>query len=123
MKKTAISLATGCARPLYAKNLHPRVLLGPGDVARLGLQIRSGRGKTIFDAMRRRVDPVIDQILGTEDVAALIADREHKGAFAELAFSEALNIALVGALDNDPRALEATRLYLAGLVGTRMPRC
>ncbi len=111
-----MNLATGCARTLYARNAHPRVLLGPDDVTRLRRQVRTGRGRKIFDAMRRRVAPIIDRMLAADDMPALIADREHKGAFAQLAFAEALNIAMVGALGDDPRAIEAVRRYLGGLV-------
>ncbi|MDP6356448.1 MAG: hypothetical protein QF473_15160 [Planctomycetota bacterium] len=45
---------SGAARDLYRRSVHPRVMLGLEDLARLKDQIRRGAGKKIMEAIRRK---------------------------------------------------------------------
>ena len=42
----------GCAADLYRERVHPRVLIGPDDLARLRDRVKRGGGRRLMQALR-----------------------------------------------------------------------
>ena len=99
----------GAARDLYAANVHPRVCLGPDDVVSLREKIRSGEGRKIMSALRRKVRHVVSFVLESDDLAALLkGDGSHNCPAALIGYGID-DVAMVAALDEDDLTLEAMR--------------
>ena len=99
--------AFGAAKNLYQENVHPRVLLGPDDVARLRDQIRRGDGRKIMSALRRKVQKLVGFVLGAEDLATLLkGDGSHNCEAARISYGID-DLAMVAALDEDADTLSA----------------
>lgn len=86
--------AFACAKHLYDRNIHPRVLLGPDDVLTLKRRIHSGKGKKIMDALRRATHPHVKTVLESDDFGGL---------------GVAHDMAMIGILDDDQRAIDAVK--------------
>src|SRR6185295_15667736 len=94
------------ALPLYAKRIHPRVLVGPDDIATLRKRIRSGYGKKIMDGMRRRIRPIVSHVLAAPDHQRVLKAPLVDGHFGTTNTYALEDIAMVGLIDNDKRAVE-----------------
>lgn len=105
-----------CARPLYRKKLHPRVLCGPADLTRLRKLVTKGEAKTIFDAVHRRHDPVIERILASDNLAELLAF-DRNGYYMSYHWTVELSLHGIGLLAalGDEKALAALRRILNDL--------
>jgi hypothetical protein len=119
---------TGAAAELYLKGIHPRIVTGPADLARLREDGKSGDPKQILDALRLYVRPLIRQVQEADNLPKLVVDWDHAERKPGTAVVMALqDIALVGVLDEDPDAIEAIRRILAispdaGVYGQKGPR-
>ncbi|MCX5658305.1 MAG: heparinase II/III family protein [Planctomycetota bacterium] len=111
-----VSFDFGCAAGLYAKGLHPRLLLNPEDLDRLRTACRSGWCQLALAGLRRKVEPLVQRVLDSPDLSATATqpagkqiDKDPKlpGVAAHLP-----DLALVGLLDHDARALDAARLAI-----------
>ena len=56
----------GHASDLYARNIHPRLMLGPAEILKLRRRTRAGEGKLLLQALRKKVKPFIRQILADD---------------------------------------------------------
>lgn len=96
----------GCAKELFEKGVHPRLFFSPPDIGEMKERVRSGHGKTIFEAVRRRVVGLLKRIPGKRSVVDLALSKEEadRGLAASLS-GQSFEIALVGALADDARAV------------------
>lgn len=103
----------GCAADLYRERVHPRVLIGPDDLARLRDRVKRGGGRRLMQALREKVRPLVEAVLAADELPALIADYnrspEHLGPAIAGGVEE---MAMVAALDLDADTIEATRRVL-----------
>lgn len=103
----------GCAKSLYEQHIHPRVVLGPGDLATLRRKTRAGDGRKILAGLRQKCRPILERIQ---------AARAQPGGLAEalvkpdhlLAWS-VTDLALLGLLDEDTEMMDAARQTLVAL--------
>jgi hypothetical protein len=106
----------GCAADLYRRGLHPRILVGPDDIARLRRQVRRGDGLKIFNAIRGKIAPVVDRLLAAETPEALDAlldpGKSVYESFANRVWNSIHEMAMVAVLADDERALQAARRVL-----------
>lgn len=103
----------GIAEALYARKIHPRVMLGPADVKRLKLQIRREPGRTLFGALRARMRPLAQRVLESGDLRTLIGTWNHTWRDPGTAVVQGLfDLALTGVLADDRELLEAVRRVL-----------
>ncbi|MCX5661615.1 MAG: hypothetical protein NTW19_18210 [Planctomycetota bacterium] len=105
----------GEARDLYRKHIHPRVMYGPSDLARIRRSIRSGRGKTIMDALRKTMQPHVKAINDGVDVVRLLNDQTRWHVAALDLFPRIHDLAMVAVLDDDDDALAAGKAVLRAL--------
>ncbi|MBI2440855.1 MAG: heparinase II/III family protein [Lentisphaerae bacterium] len=112
-----MSFAFACAAALYRKGVHPRLLAGPEDLARLRRRIRAGAGLKIMTALRRKVRPLAESILQSDDLPAFFetAKRSHNEP-AALLFYGLDDLALAAALDRNAEWIEALRRVLAAVI-------
>ena len=109
-----MSYAFGCAKRLYRDNIHPRVLCGPDELAAMSRQIRTGDGKRIMDALRKKLRLIIREVLDAADLGKLLSFY-GTGAWLGSGWKIAMatrDLALVGVLDDDADAIEAARRVL-----------
>lgn len=100
----------GCAKSLYRKSIHPRVLLGPMELKKLKSRILSGDAKKIMAALRRRVFPLVNHVLTSTDLAKRLAWESRQWSDPGILVRMALDdIALVGVLDEEAHVIEALR--------------
>lgn len=108
----------GCAADLYRRGVHPRILVGPDDIARLRRRVRRGDGLKIFNAIRARIAPIVDRLLDADtpealDRLLLLAPGQSVYAgFASHADNAIHEMAMVAVLADDERALAAARRWL-----------
>ncbi|MBI2441925.1 MAG: heparinase II/III family protein [Lentisphaerae bacterium] len=103
----------GCAKPLFDGKIHPRLFCGPQDLLRLRKQIRTGYGLKLMNALRKKVRPLLDVIETADSLPLLIAHhtvRKHPRGGSVLA--ALADIAFVGVLDDNARAVEAAQRVL-----------
>ncbi|MBI3987288.1 MAG: heparinase II/III family protein [Lentisphaerae bacterium] len=103
----------GCAKKLFAGQVHPRLFCGPEELPRLRKNIRHGHGRKLMNALRDKVRPLLEVIETTDSLPMLIAHhtvRKHPRGGTVLAALP--DIALVGVLDRDMRASEAAKRVL-----------
>ncbi|MDP6111169.1 MAG: hypothetical protein QGF00_12060 [Planctomycetota bacterium] len=62
----------GFARDLYDTNIHPRVALGPTDLAEIRQAVKRGNGRKIMTAVRQKVDTIVDLVLASNDLPTLL---------------------------------------------------
>ncbi|MCX5659386.1 MAG: hypothetical protein NTW19_06635 [Planctomycetota bacterium] len=103
----------GSAVKLYQRHTHPRVLFGPDDLPKLKRQVRTGDGRRIMQAIRRKTRPDIDRLLSAAGLAKTIEDAKRRidGSIVWNLF----DMAMVGALDDDADAIAAAKRGLASL--------
>ena len=106
----------GCARQLYERRLHPRLLVGPEDLGSLRDACRRGWCQKVLASLRVKVEPLIAEVLAAKDLSALVGNptgARNGGDPRGQAINNSLDdIVLVGLLENDDRALEAGRRVL-----------
>ena len=111
-----MSFEFGCARKLYEHRVHPRLMLGPDDVADLRVRIRSGWGRKLMAAMREKVGPLAAALAETDDPAGMLAHHNVRtDKRGELVLPALADIALVGVMDEDAACLDAVRKALAAV--------
>ena len=100
-----------CAGQLYRHQRHPRVLFGPDDLPTLRRRVRTGDGRRIMDAIRRKTRPDIKRLLHNKASATSAQDARQQidGSILWNLF----DIAMVGVLDGDADAVAAARRGLA----------
>lgn len=104
----------GCAKALYEKKVHPRVLLGPRDVEVLRAMVRKGDAKKIMQAIRARTRPHVEWLLSYADLAASFTEAAvPRGTPAYGALGAAREMATVALVDEDDDAIEALRRLFA----------
>jgi hypothetical protein len=103
----------GNAAALYKQGTHPRLLIGPDGVLRLQEQIKSGWAGKIMEALRTKVEGLVQSVEQTDDVAALLAHHVVRtDPMGGHVLEGAGDIAMVALLDDDLRAREAVRRIL-----------
>lgn len=104
----------GAAVALYERRVHPRIMLGPDDLAALRERTTAGDGKLLRDGLRAAVRPLVRQVLDAPDLARFIGDWDHAnrkpGSPVVLALED---IAMVAVLEDDADATEAMRRIFA----------
>jgi len=103
----------GCAADLYARNIHPRVMLGPDDVVRLREQVKTGDGKKIMNGLRRLTRPLIEAVLEADDLVTLMKGDGTWTSPGARVSGGIDNMAIVAAVDEDDDAIEALRRLFA----------
>jgi hypothetical protein len=106
----------GCARPLYEKNVHPRVLMGADEIARLRRCVRSGLGRRIFRIMRLKAAAMTQRILTSPDLPEAIGrwNVSWVEPFTNVMWG-LLDTAVVGVLDEDARTTGAVWRVISNL--------
>ncbi|MCX5660613.1 MAG: hypothetical protein NTW19_12960 [Planctomycetota bacterium] len=106
--------AFGCARPLYARGVHPRVMLGPEDVTRLRTLVRKGDGLKVMTALRGKVRRLVESVLTAPDLIEMLLWKKRKwnepGILVRMCLDD---IALVSVIDDDAEGIEAARRVFA----------
>jgi len=117
-----MSFTFGCAKPLYRKHIHPRLLVGPNELEQMRQRTRGGVGKRLLAGMRTRLRPVALEILAAADdkAARAVVDGAYFGRPLWHFLDE---LAALGRLDQDQNCLRAVRRILlaiadAGNAGT-----
>lgn len=104
-------------------NHHPRLLLSTVDVRKLRRGVRAGFGRKLLHALRRKVRPFIEQLRSDEKWVAVLHSQSFFWPKPEAAFMWALpDIALVGILDEDERAVDTVRRVFRALPSVRQPK-
>ncbi len=100
-----------CARELYRRRQHPRVLLGDDDLDRLRRQARTGLGAALMAALRRKAQHFADQIHRDRAwVDLLLQSGQFFWPKPAESFAWALpDMAMVGVLDRDAKLIDAVR--------------
>lgn len=106
-----------CAKNLYVRHVHPRLYCAPDELKRLQNQIRSGNGLLLMAALRKKVRPLVRAV--ERESAKLPAMLAHhtvrKDPYGGLILQYLNDMALVGVLDEDARAINAVVLVLMAL--------
>lgn len=104
-----ISLEFGASAPLYAKGLHPRLLMGPDEVDKLRAACGAGWCKLVLEQLRRKIAPMVEEIEATSDLAEMMKRGPERKSNARGAHIAACldDIAIVGLVDKDERVLKA----------------
>ncbi len=111
-----MNFSFGHAKQLYARRIHPRVVLGPRDVPILRRIIRSGDGRAIMEAIRCKTRPIIERALAAADIRAVLTDPDPSWTSFRVALTwNVRDIAIVAVLDDCPDATETVRRILRGL--------
>ena len=107
----------GIARSLYKAHRHPRLLCDEADLERIKKQVRTGQGKKIYSEFRRKVRVMVEAIEDHPDkLAPLIGHQQvRKDPRGVQVVGSLPDIALVGILENDQRAMRAIRRVLVGI--------
>lgn len=112
--EVTVNYSPGCARALYQNAVHPRVMFGPDDMPMLKDRIESGDGLAVMTALRAKVGRLVDVIHAEKDLERLLAwecrSWNDPGILIRMALQD---IALVAALDEEPRTLDALRRVFA----------
>lgn len=107
----------GCAKPLYEAQVHPRVLIGPRDLEAIRRRSRSGNGRRILESLRAWVGPRVDALLSASDAQAVRAVI-HGATFGVPVYFSLDEVAMLGRIGGDARAIEAARRTLLALADT-----
>lgn len=111
-----MKFAFGCAKPLYARRVHPRVLASPNDLVALRRQVRTGLRGKLMRALREKVAPLTARVLSSKNLTAMISQWNHGWDQPGTAVIQNLHdIAMVGVLDRNPGAVDAVRRVLNAL--------
>lgn len=104
----------GCAQSLYSESIHPRVLASDADVEILRRRALRENGKKVMDGLRVWSTPTVEKILAattSTDVRSPV-DGAYFGTPVVFGLDD---IAMVGRLDKDDRAVEAVRRFLLAM--------
>ncbi|MCX5662639.1 MAG: hypothetical protein NTW19_23410 [Planctomycetota bacterium] len=115
----------GAARKAYRLHQHPRLFCDAADIVKIRRQVRTGLAKKLMNALRERVRPLVTAIEETQDMAGLVGHHTvRKDPRGILAVEGLTEIAAVGVIDEDPRAISAGIRALVALntVGQQGPR-
>lgn len=111
----------GAAASLYQKNIHPRVMVGPADIARLRKLIKgpaSSDAVKIMKGLRRKVAPLIDRIHTIDNLPEVLSQWNARWDLPGTTIVWGLHdIAMVGAIDRDQRVIDAAKKTIAALIG------
>ena len=114
--------AFGCAQSLYADNIHPRVLVGPRDIAALRKRIASGDGRRVMEGIRAQLTPIIDGLHAANDASKMLHQPSNKMVEDSHPLIARLHdLALWAVLDDHERAHETVRRALLGLRHSEPP--
>lgn len=108
-----MNFAFGCARKLYDRNIHPRVLFGPEELEDIRQTIRKGDGKLLMNAIREKTKLDIARLLSDEGVETSV-ERAKVNTDGSMAWN-LFDIAMVGVLDENDDAVRAAKRGLASL--------
>ncbi|MCX5662262.1 MAG: hypothetical protein NTW19_21495 [Planctomycetota bacterium] len=112
------SFEPGCAASDFASGVRPHMLMGAADLPHIAAKCRdkSHWCAAVLNAMRINVAPLVDRVHESKDLHALVGNpnktRNGGDPLGSQVTQQLDNIALVGLLDDDARALEAVRLVL-----------
>jgi hypothetical protein len=104
----------GGARSLYERNVHPRVLIGPRELAAMQRRVHTSRGKKIMNGLRARLRPQVREILDAGDDSKALAVLQS-GYFGQTVFWNLDEIAMMGRIDDDAEAIKAARRMLTAI--------
>jgi len=104
----------GYARGLYAANIHPRVALGPADLADIRLAVKRGAARKVMKAMRHKVGVLTDLILEANDLPALLKGDHTWHSPAARIRGSIDDFAMVAAVDEDARTIDAVTRVMDG---------
>ncbi|MCX5662965.1 MAG: hypothetical protein NTW19_25045 [Planctomycetota bacterium] len=111
-----MTFAFGSAAALYKSRVHPRVLLGPDELAALRRKTRSGLHAKLLAAIRVKTAPLVERVHTTPDLPALLATWNHHWTGPATPVIWGLHdTALAATLDHDARAIDAVRKVLLAL--------
>lgn len=98
----------GQAATLYRKAVHPRLLLDRDGIEELKERAGSSNGRAILRAMRRQVSPAVRVAGEVGDLRNLFSSKDEKARQAgALLHTHVFDLALLGLLQEDDRALDA----------------
>lgn len=107
-----MKLTYGTARSLYAKHVHPRVVMGPADLAELRERTRSGNGRKIRLAVREKAARLFEQVAAAPEPSTWLAgDGTWSSLSAKLLFATD-DMAITALLDNRADYIEQLRTIL-----------
>ena len=113
-----MTFTPGCAQPLYRDNIHPRLLVGPKDLAAMKRKTRAGVGAKILRDIRVHIRPVADRVLAAADENAVL-DIVNGAYFGRELWHFVDELAALGKLDNDVRCIAAARRVLLAIATPR----
>jgi hypothetical protein len=90
-------------------------MLDATDLTRLRRQIRSGDGKKIMSGLRRRVTPLYDAVMDTEDLSVLLAGDGSWNSMGARIYLAIDDMAMVAAIDRDDRAVSSMHKIMDSL--------
>ena len=109
-----MSFDFGVAKKLYAKSQHPRILVDESSLAVLRKKVRTGTPKKLMNALRAFVKPLVEFVEKSDNVAGMFAHHTvRKDPSGGRVIAGLCEIAIVGAVDKDERAINAVRAALA----------
>ncbi|MDP6502352.1 MAG: hypothetical protein QF886_02000, partial [Planctomycetota bacterium] len=97
----------GAARKLYRDGNHPRIMLGPDDIEMMRERVNRGHGKKIMTNLRKKLLPLTDAVLNTNDLETVVRGDDTWNAMgARLGFAMT-DLAFVALLDGNEEIVEA----------------
>lgn len=106
----------GFAKDLYDADVHPRIALGPADLIDIRKAVRRGNGRKVMTALREKVRVLVDLVLSSDNLHELLkGDSTHYSPGARIC-SAIDDISMVGALDEDARAIDAATQVLDTII-------
>jgi len=106
-----VDFSFGCARPLYEQKQHPRVMLGPAEMARLRERTRAGDGRRILSALHEKVIPDVRRFEEWTPDPGATSEANVKQLGRPL-MDTLFDIAIAGVLDEDQRFIQAASRML-----------
>ena len=113
-----MTLRFGDARSLHVRHVHPRLLIGPRELADIRKSITAGRGRKVMEALRESTRPFVEANSSTDAVVRLFGDQTLHGSFAAQTIEKTFDMAMVGVLDDNAGAVDAAANVLRALAKT-----
>jgi hypothetical protein len=110
-----MNLAYGIAKPLYAKQAHPRVLLGPADVAALRACTRIGDGRKIRLAVRGKAARLFAELAAAPEPSTWLGGNGTWSSLSARLMFAVDDMAITALLDNRADYVEQLRTILRAL--------
>jgi hypothetical protein len=110
-----MKLRFGQARSLYAKQVHPRLLIGPTELEDIRRSIASGKGRKVMEALRLATRPCIEALASREETAKLLSGKDSWGSIPWQVVAGAFDMAMIGVLDEDAAAIAAVGQVIRAL--------